>query len=168
MRPLDSGFGLSEPSSCDLVSSPDCAFDRASVWGAETALDFALLIFADCRFGQWFSGSGALTETDIVTYVNDLISFTLYFFGCPATGTEAGPLTFQLIPSAFAGRTFTTADVAALSAAYSSAIDQALSDFGGPPLTQAQVTAINNQLSFLAGRVPNLVTSSTFSASTCQ
>jgi hypothetical protein len=34
-------------------------------------------------------------------------------------------------------------------------------------MTQAQATAVNNQLSFLAGRVPHLVTSSTFSASTC-
>ena len=164
---LDAGFGLSEPGSCDLVSSPDCAFDRASVWASAITFDFANLISTDCRFGQWFSGSGALTETDVVAYVNDLISFALYFFGCPATGTEAGPLTFQLIPSAFAGRTFTTADVAALSTAYENAIAQALSDAGAPALTPAQTTSINNQLSFLAGRVPHLVTSSTFSASTC-
>jgi len=164
---LDVRFGLSEPGSCDLVSSPDCAFDRSSVWASSITFDFANLIFTDCRFGQWFSGSGALTQSDIITYVNDLITFSLYFFGCPATGTEAGPLTFQLIPSAFAGRTFTTADVAALSTAYENAIAQALSDAGAPALTQAQAAAVASQLSFLAGRVPHLVTSSTFSASTC-
>jgi len=164
---LDAGFGISEPGSCDLVSSPDCAFDRASTWSASITFDFLNVIATDCRFGQWFSGSGALTETDFVQYVNDLITFSLYFFGCPATGTEAGPLTFQLIPAAFAGRTFTTADVAALSTVYSTAIAQSLSDAGAAALTPAQAAAVNNQLSFLAGRVPHLVTSSTFSASTC-
>ncbi len=62
--------------------------------------------------------TGRAHAVGIVTYVNDLITFSLYFFGCPATGTDAGPLAFQLIPRAFAGRSFTTADVAALSAAW--------------------------------------------------
>ena len=164
---LDSGFGFSEPTSCNLVSDPNCAFDRASSWDSSILFDFANAIFTDCRFGQWFTGPNALTPSDITTYINDQLTFNLYFFGCPATGTEAGPLTFQLIPGVFAGRTFTTADVAALSTAYAAAIAQALSDAGAPALTQAQTTAINNQLSFLAGRVPHLVTSTTFSASTC-
>jgi len=164
---LDTDFGFSEPSTCNNISSPDCAFDRSSVWGSSIAFDFANLIFTDCRFGHWFTGPNALTSSDITTYINDLLNFTLYVFGCPATGTEAGPLTFQLIPRAFAGRTFTTADVGALSATYESAIAQALSDAGAPALTAAQNTAVNNQFSFLAGRVPNLVTSTTFSASTC-
>jgi len=160
-------LGFNEPASCDVVSSPDCGFDRSDTWASDFLFEFSNLITPDCRFGGWFSGPGALTQQQIFDYINDLVSFAMYFMGCPATGTQAGPLTFQLIPAAFAGRTFTTADVAALSALYSSAIANAIADNGSPPLTAAQTNAINTQLAFLAGRVPNLVTSSSFSASTC-
>lgn len=165
---LDSIFlGASEPAECNIVSTPDCALDRSAVWDFGFLLNFANAIFADCRFGAWFSGPGALTDPDIVTYVNDLTTFGLYFFGCPATGTEVAPLSFQLIPRAFASRTFTTADVQALSAAYAAAVAQAVSDIGSPPLDAAQTNAINTQLAFLAGRLPHLTNSTTFSSSTC-
>jgi hypothetical protein len=160
-------LGASEPAACNIVSTPECAFDRATSWDIPIVLDFANLIVADCRFGKWFDGPGALTETDVVNYVNDLVSFTLYFFGCPATGTQVGPLSFQLIPSAFQSRTFTTADTQALAAAYGAAIAQAISENASPPLTVAQTSAINAQVSFLAGRVPGLVSSGTFTSSVC-
>jgi hypothetical protein len=165
---LDVAFlGANEPASCNIVSTPDCAFDRADSWGFAFLVDFLNILGPDCRFGKWFTGSGALTNDQIVQYVNDLDVFFLYFFGCPATGTQTGPLSFSLIPAAFAGRTFTTADVAALSADFEAAIAQAFSDAGAPPLTGDQNAAIANQLNFLAGRVPGLVTSNNFTSSTC-
>jgi hypothetical protein len=167
---LDFAFtGANEPSSCDIISTPDCAFDRSNTWGFFILVDFANTVFADCRFGKWFSGSGALTEDQIVQYVNDLNVFGMYFFGCPATGTVTGPLSFSLIPEAFAGKTFTTADVAALSADYEAGIAQAFVDGGAsPPFTSAQNASVATQINFLAGRVPGLVTSSSFTYSTCQ
>jgi hypothetical protein len=163
---LDLAFiGESLGSACDLVSTPDCAFTRAETWDNTIVIDFATAISNDCRFGQW--STGLLTEEDVVDYLNDLLGFTLYFYGCPATGTVTGPLDFGLIPAALASRTFTTADLAALSAAWSAAIAQALSDNGSPPLSAAQVNAINAQLAFLASRVPGTVNSPKFTFSTC-
>ena len=47
-------------------------------------------------------------------------------------------------------------------------IEQTLSDNGSPPLTAAQITAINGQLSSAASRVHGVTSSSTLTYSTCQ
>jgi hypothetical protein len=162
---LDEAFlGESQGAACDLVSSPDCAENRVGTWADAITLDYAIAVSGDCRFGQWAS---LLDGNDVATWLNDLLAFNLYFFGCPATGTVTGPLSFSLIPPALASRTFTTADLAALSATFSAAVAQALSDNGSPPLTAAQTSAVNAQLAALAAAVPGTVSSSTFTFSTC-
>jgi hypothetical protein len=158
--------GTSLGSECDIVSTPDCAFERAFLsWGGEIVNDFLVTFGPDCRFGTIGNG---LTNQQILDYLNGLAPFTLYFFGCPATGTVTGPLTFDLLPAPLFGHQVTTADLAALSADYVAGIQQALADFGAPPLTSAQLTAINAQLAALAARVPNVVNSSSYTFSNCQ
>jgi hypothetical protein len=162
---LDQLFnGTGEGSQCDIISTPDCAFDRAISWAGEIVGDFLPVISSDCRFG---TRATVLTNPQIIDYLNALTPFTLYFFGCPATGTVTGPLGLGVIPPALMGHTFTTADLAALSADYVAAIQQALTDFGLPPLTSAQLSAINAQLSALSARVPNVVNSTTYTFSNC-
>jgi hypothetical protein len=163
---MDLNFlGESQGSACDLVSSPDCTVNRVDTWSNTFTLDYAIAVSGDCRFGQWAS---LLNSSDVATWLNDLLAFNLYFFGCPATGTVTAPLSFSgLIPEALASRTFTTADLGALSATFSAAIAQGLSDNGSPPLTAAQAASVNAQLAALAAAYPNKVTSSTFTFSTC-
>lgn len=163
---LDQTFnGTGEGSQCDIVSTPDCAFDRSFSWAGEIVIDFATILTNDCRFGTW--STGVLTEQNVIDYLNALTPFALYFFGCPATGTVIGPLAQGLIPPALQGHAFTTADLAALSADYVAGIQQALVDFGAPPLTSAESSAINAQLSALNARVPNVTTSSSYTFSNC-
>ncbi len=128
-------------------------------------IDFAIAATSDCRFGAW--STGLLTGTDVTNYLNELTVFTLYFFGCPATGTVTAPLADGLIPPALQGHSFTTADLAALSQDYLAAIEQSLADNGSPALTTAQVTAINAQLAAVAARVPNVTSSNSLTFSTC-
>lgn len=162
---LDEQFlGESQGAACDLVSSPDCAENRVGTWANTITLDYAIAVSGDCRFGQWAS---LLNSSDVATWLNDLLAFNLYFFGCPATGTVTGPLSYALFPPALASRTFTTADLTALSATFSAAIAQALSDNGSPPLSADQTNAINAQLAFLASKVPGTVNSPNFTFSTC-
>jgi hypothetical protein len=158
-------IGESLGSACDLVSSPDCANDRVDTWANAFTLNYAIAVSNDCRFGKW---NGLLTPSDGAIWLNDLLGFSLYFSGCPAVGTVTGPLSFGgLIPAVLQSRTFTTADLGALSAAYSAAIAQALSDAGAPPLTAAQTASINAQLAFLAARFPGVVNSPNFTFSNC-
>jgi hypothetical protein len=62
---------------------------------------------------------------------------------------------------------FTTADLSALEDEYMAAIPQALADFGLPPLTAAQSTAIRAQLDFAASKTPGVIASSKLSYGTC-
>lgn len=163
---LDQEFlGASEPASCNTVSTPDCAIDRVDSWDNLSVIDFATAVTNDCRFGTW--STGLLSSSDVTNYLNDLLAYTLYFFGCPATGTVTGPLSDGLIPAALQGHSFTTADLAALSQLYAAAVEQALADSGLPALSQAQQSAITAQLAAVAARVPNVVSSSSYTFSTC-
>jgi hypothetical protein len=155
--------GQSGGSSCATSTTTSCP-DAVGTWGSSMVIDFLTSIGSDCRFGSEFNG---FTITDLLQYINDLTNFTLYFFGCPFVGTNAGPLSFALIPQKLQSHAFTTADLNALSALYVSAIAQALSDNGSPALTSAQSTAINATLAYLQTNVSGTVNSSSFSFSTC-
>ncbi|HLK88570.1 MAG TPA: carboxypeptidase-like regulatory domain-containing protein [Polyangia bacterium] len=176
---LDSLVGLSEPASCNTASSVACANDRLSTWAGEVVFDFQnlesdVLAANDCRFGKWqqapivndFTFVGVIEQQS-----NNLSLFTLQLFGCALTGNLTGPLSLQgsLIPPDLiqAGLKFTTADLSALEDEYMASITQALADFGLPPLSTAQMTAIRAQLDFAASKTPGVIASSTLSYSTC-
>jgi hypothetical protein len=156
--------GQSGGPGCATVTTPSCP-DAVGTWVTSIVFDFAIANSADCRFGQW--STGLLTPDDVNNYLVALTNFTLQFFGCPFVGTLTGPLSFALIPPALASRTFTTADLQALSDLYVAAINQALSDNGSPPFTAAQMNAVRAQLTFLQSTVKGTVTSSKFTFSTC-
>jgi hypothetical protein len=176
---LDALVGLSEPASCNTVSSIDCANDRLATWAGEIVADFQfvesnVLAANDCRFGKWqlppivndFTFVGVLGQQ-----TNNLSLFTLQLFGCAVAGNLTGPLSLQgsLIPPDLirTGLKFTTADLSALEDEYMASITQALADFGLPPLTAAQMAAIRGQLDFAASKTPGVIASSTLSYSTC-
>ena len=176
---LDALVGLSEPASCNTVSSVFCASDRLSTWAGEIVFDFQnvesdVLAANDCRFGKWqqapivndFTFVGVLEQQS-----NNLSLFTLQLFGCALAGNLTGPLNLQgsLIPPDLiqAGLKFTTADISALEDEYMASITQALADFGLPPLTATQMAAIRAQLDFAASKTPGVVASSKLSYSTC-
>jgi hypothetical protein len=148
---------------CAHVTTASCP-DRVDTWVSSIVFDFAIAVTSDCRFGQW--APPLLSNDDVVNYLNDLTAFTLQFMGCPADTTTT-PLTFGLIPSALDGDRFTTADLLALSEAYTQAVSQALSDNGSPPLTAAQLDQIEAKLLRLARHVPKTVPSRHFTFSTC-
>ncbi|MDP9149585.1 MAG: hypothetical protein M3O36_06555 [Myxococcota bacterium] len=156
-------IGVDAGASCAHVTTPACP-DRVNTWDVTIVMDFAVAISSDCRFGQW--RPPLLSDTDTTNYLNDLLAFTLQFFGCPIEGTTA-PLNFGLIPSALASHSFTRADLDALSDAYGAAVAQALSDNGSPPLTPAQAKALDAKLNRLAHMVPNQVRSKKLTFSTC-
>jgi hypothetical protein len=161
---LDTQFiGVDAGEACEHVTTTACP-DRVDTWDVTIVIDFAIALSGDCRFGQWVPP--LLTDTDVTNYLNDLLAFTLQFYGCPAEGTT-GKLTFGLIPSALASRHFTTADLDALADLYSAAIVQALSDNGSPPLTAEQKHTIDLKLARLAHRVPHKIRSKNFTFSTC-
>jgi hypothetical protein len=176
---LDALVGLSEPVSCNTVSSIFCASDRLSAWAGEIVFDFQsvesdVLAANDCRFGKWqqapivndFTVVGVLEQQP-----NNLSLFTLQLFGCALAGNLTGPLSLQgsLIPPDLiqAGLKFTTADLSALEDEYLASITQALADFGLPPLSATQMTATRAQLDFAASKTPGVVASSKLSYSTC-
>jgi hypothetical protein len=152
------------PPSCVDITTPSCP-DRVDTWDVAIVLDYATAISNDCRFGQW--STGLLSPTDVANYLNDLLQWTLAVMGCPLQGFQTGPLAFDLIPAALSSRTFTTADLGALSATYVAAVNQALSDNGSPALTPAQQSALNAQLAYLAANVHGTVNSPNFTFSTC-
>jgi hypothetical protein len=156
-------IGVDAGEACEDVTTPACP-DRVDTWDFSIVIDFAIANSGDCRFGQW--APPLLTDVDVANYLNDLLAFTLQFFGCPVEGTT-GKLTYGLIPSALQSRHFTTADLDALSDAYSAAVAQALSDNGSPPLTAQQTKAIDAKLARLAHRVPGTIRSNNFTFSTC-
>jgi hypothetical protein len=176
---FDTGYGLTEPSSCNTASSPQCAGDRLNTWAGEMVFDFQFLEtdtlgLNDCRFGLWqqppivndLTALGELEQQNVA-----LNLFILQLFGCQQTGDLTGPLNLQgtLIPPDLikAGLTFTTADISALEDEFMAGISQGLADFGMPALTAAQTTAIRAQLDSAAKRVPGVISSSKLSYSTC-
>jgi hypothetical protein len=161
---FDADFiGVDAGAGCAHVTTPACP-DRVDTWDNAIVFDFAIAITSDCRFGQW--APPLLTDTDVANYLNDLLAFTLQFFGCPEQGTT-GRLTYGLIPSALQSHAFTTADLDALADAYGAAVAQALSDNGSPPLSAAQTKSLDAKLTRLAHRVPGRVKSNAFTFSTC-
>lgn len=168
---LDTDFGLSEPSSCNNVSTPTCANDRGFTWDFSIPNDFLLIVAnSDCRFGQWSLPpiENNFTDATLTQWQTALSTFTLQLFGCALQANLVGPLPFSLIPPVLASLPFTTADLAALQADYIAGIEQALSDNGSPALTAAELAAINAQIASAASRVPNVTNSSTLNFSTCQ
>jgi hypothetical protein len=178
---FDAEFGLSEPATCNTVSTAACAFDRldsAGGWAGAIASDFFDVTETnDCRLGAW----------NIPPIVNDFINdtfgigffqqevalnlFALQLFGCAETGNLDAPLALQVsfIPPDLiqAGLTFTTADVSAMEDDYVLAINQVLAGNGSPALTAAQTTAIRAQLDYAASKVPGIIASSKLTYSTC-
>jgi hypothetical protein len=167
---LDGQFGISEPSTCNTVSTEQCNNDRDWTWVVEIFGDFVQLNSTDCRFGKWAVAplSNYFTPTAIVAQQwNWALQFgTEQIMGCAFQNNLTGPLPFFLIPN-LPNTTFTTADLAALQDEYVSSVSQALADYGQPPLTKAQVAAINAQLSWAASGVANVKQSSQLSFSTC-
>jgi hypothetical protein len=176
---LDALVGLSEPASCNTMSSTLCASDRLFTWAGEIVFDFQnvksdVLAANDCRFGKWqqapivndFTFVGVLEQQ-----TNNLSLFTLQLFGCALVGNLTGPLLLQgsLIPPDLiqTGLKFTTADLSALEDEYMASITQALADFGLPPLSASQMTAIRAQLDYAASKTPGVIASSKLSYSTC-
>lgn len=166
---FDALFGIAEPSTCATTSSVACAGDRFATWDGTIENDWFNINAADCRFGQW--NVPPIVDMFMATgfFQQDLAFrlFMLQLFGCAEAGNLDGPLGFPLIPPDIAKLPFTTGDLAALQQELVAAISQALSDNGSPPLTAAQLTAINAQLSSATKRVTGVTSSSTLNFSTC-
>jgi hypothetical protein len=161
---FDTLFGESEAPACATITTDACS-DRIFSWVSDVVFDFAIAASSDCRFGQWVP---PLFPVDASTdYLNELEPFTLQLFGCAFQGMLIGPIADGLVPPFFLGHTFTTADLNALSSLYVGAIQQSLSDSGLPPLTSAQLSAINSQLAYAQSKVPDTVSSTKFTFSTC-
>jgi Carboxypeptidase regulatory-like domain len=166
---FDTLFGFSEPASCAVSTTADCAFDRVFSWDSTIANDWFNINESDCRFGQW-DVPPIVNLFEIIGLEQDssaLNLFGLQLLGCALAGNLVGPLGFPLIPTDLKSLSFTTADLAALANEYVEAISQALSDNGSPPLTAAEIAAINAQLASAASRVPGIKSSSALSFSTC-
>jgi hypothetical protein len=148
------------------ITTNSCA-DRLFTWQFNMLIDLPAFNGTDCRFGKF--GPPLLSSLDVSQTIGQLSNFILYFMGCPYVGTQIGPLVDGLVPQVLLSRGvhFTTADLQALSDDYVAAIKQTLSDNGSPPLTSAQLSAIQAQLAFLASKVPGTVNSSTLTFSTC-
>jgi hypothetical protein len=170
---FDTLFGTPEPASCNTVSTTSCASDRLFGWAGAIEFDYLITITNDCQFGAWevppivndFTSIGFDEEEDALGL------FALQAFGCALQGNLDGPLALggSLVPPDLIqdGLTFTTADLAALSNDYISAINQALAANGSPALTSAQTTAVSAQLSFAASKFAGVIASSKLSYSTC-
>lgn len=157
-------IGVDGGAACAHVTTDTCP-DRVDTWDTEILFGFVGPVSSGCQFGQW--SEGLLTPSDVATYLNDLLSFTLQFFGCPVEPGTTGPLTYGLIPAALAGDRFTTADLDVLSDTYLAAVQQMLAENGAPPLTADQAALVAARLHRLARRVPNTVVSRQLNFSTC-
>jgi hypothetical protein len=148
------------------VTTNDCG-DRFTTWQFNMLIDLAFENGTDCRFGQF--APPLFSSLDVSRYINQVNEFMVSFFGCPFVGTQIGPLTDGLVPAFLLDRGvhFTTADLQALSDDFVAAIVQTLSDNGSPPLSSAQLSAIQGQLAYLASNVPGQINSSKFTFSTC-
>lgn len=162
---LDSLFiGVDGGPACATITTPSCP-DRVNSWDGTIVNDYAIVLGGDCRFGQWTPPTFPVDA--IVAYLNDLVAFTLELFGCPFQGLQAGPLTDRLVPAFFSSHVFTTAELQALTDDYVAGFQQAFADFGLPPPTAAQVSALRAQFTYLQSKVPNSAAGSSFGFSTC-
>lgn len=167
---LDSLFGIPTPPSCTTATTNDCVENRLSTWGFQIPLDFVNGVFVDCRFGVWAEPPilAELQGTPGDVWFENMILFTLQLFGCATANVTTGPLHYDLIPPFLASKTFTTADIDALTADYMAAITQAFADFGvTPPLTDAQLAEVSEQIAFAASQVPGVIPSTNLTYSTC-
>ncbi len=163
---LDTDFDLSAFGDvCSPAITTNSCIDRLFVWDSSILFSFPAIIGTDCRFGQF---NNLFSLDAINEYLEQLEFFIVYIAGCPYVGTQAGPLTDALVPQPLVaqGFKFTTADVQALSDDFVAGFQAALTA-NGTPLTNAQVTALQAQLTYLQGNVPNVVSSSSLSYSTC-
>jgi hypothetical protein len=165
---LDSLFGISEPASCNTVSSIPCLYDRTIAY-LGILFDWQTLNASDCRFGLWQVPpiSNMFTEVGLQEQTFSFQIDEMQLHGCALAGNLVGPLPFFLIPPDLAKLSFTTADLAALIDELTTSINQALADNGSPPLSPAQTTAIQGQMASAASRVPGVKSSSTLTYSTC-
>jgi hypothetical protein len=164
-------IGVDGGKECEHVTTSACP-DRADTWGNAFLFAFLGPVSSDCRFGQWaaaFATGDAGASANLAQYLNDLIAFSLKFFGCPVEPPPEprDPFSYGLIPFVLEGDQFTTADLDTLSDAYLAGVQQALADNGSPPLTDEQVFLVRAKLHRLARRVPNTVFSPNFNFSTC-
>jgi hypothetical protein len=165
---------------CTTSTGPQCP-DRQFNWSADFVTEFAIGNAAmDCHIAGIFPTDPTLLND----YSNDLIAWTLQFFGCPFANptVDAGPYGFGLIPRNLAGNTiFTMGDLQLLSSYYVQAVEAALaapcSTPAGcssspvtnplPPLTQGdggtpgQLEQVNAMLNYLASQVPGTNPSTT-------
>ena len=176
---LDALVGLSEPASCNTVSSVACAGDRLFSWAGEIVFDFQnvesdVLAANDCRFGKWqlppivndLTFVGVLEQQS-----NNLSLFTLQLFGCALAGNLTGPLSLQgsLIPPDLHPGGVEVHDRGSLCPGRRvHGVDHpGARRLRSPPLSAAQMTAIRAQLDFAASKTPGVVASSKLSYSTC-
>jgi hypothetical protein len=162
---LDAIFGAvpdgGEPEICATETSSACP-DRADDWVGPIIQEFGNCPGttapangpSDCRVFEIFNtqdNGGLLTLAELTDWSNTVLpAFVLAFFGCPATGADAGPLAYGLLPTALAGDVFTTADLNLISYYFSWSVQQAVSDYGiGPSLDSDQTAAIEARLAYL-------------------
>jgi hypothetical protein len=165
---LDTDFQLASFGDVCLASiTTNSCLDRFNVWEFNVENDTGFVNSTDCRFGQ-FAPPLFNSQTG-GQYIVQLNNFILYFLGCPYVGAQIGPLNDGLVPAFLLaqGVHFTTADLQGLSDDFVAGISQSLSDNGSPPLSSAQLSAIQSQLAYLATLVPGQTKSSKLSFSTC-
>lgn len=164
-------IGVDGGASCAHVTTSSCP-DRVDTWGTSFVIAFAESVSTDCRFAQWGAALADVNDggsANLAQYLNDLLAFTLKFFGCPVepTPTPRDPFSYGLIPFVLEGDRFTTADLDALSDEYLAGVQQALAASGAAPLTDEQVFLVQAKLRRLARRVPKTVVSRDFNFSSC-
>ncbi|MDP9149858.1 MAG: hypothetical protein M3O36_07980 [Myxococcota bacterium] len=163
---LDSDWGITSDAAGCETASPNACPDRASNWASAILTNFSGAMSSDCRISQ-MTMPPSLSTSQSTDYGNDLLAFTMDFFGCPQPGNDAGAVTFGLIPAPLWSQVFTTTDLQVLTQLYAGAVVQALSDQSAPALSTSQLDAINAKLQALAATVPGTVTSSTLTYDTC-
>jgi hypothetical protein len=165
---LDSWWGLNDGGAMCATQTTQSCPDRAGTWAGNIEMDFLVALTSDCRLAE-MADTRQMTNDQVAAYTNQVLAWTMTFFGCPLDMNDAGPSKFGLIPEARWGtHIFTTADLQALSDLYLNAgIGGALSDMGLPALTADQTTQITAQLTSYAAQVPNTQTAPTFTFDTC-
>jgi hypothetical protein len=166
---LDNDWGLSTDAaaSCATQTITAACPDRLDSWSLNIVSDYGTgNVATDCRISSMFT---LMSNSDISQYSNDLLYWTLAFFGCPAQpSVDAGPFQYGLIPRSLASHVFTTADLQLLSSFYVQAVQQAITvDQALPDLTATQYAQINAQLAAWAAEVPDTQPSSVYSFDSC-
>ena len=141
----------------------EASADRAASWANDIMNEYATEQGGDCRIANM---GNSLTQSQGTDYSNELIAWTLHFFGCAEN--DAGALNFSgPIPPALSNHVFTTADLKVLADLYTSSVVTAISNVGGTPLSSDQINQINAQLAGLAAATPGVLTSDTYTFGNC-